>query len=44
MKNFNAIDIESFGYEKIIPYCFSIIYNNKKFATYGLNCIKEGLE
>jgi hypothetical protein len=43
MKTFNSIDIETYGNEKITPYCFSIIYANKKRVSYGSNCIKDGL-
>lgn len=40
----NIIDIETYGKDKLQPYCCCIIYMNKKVIFYGLKCIDKMLE
>ncbi len=39
----NSIDIETYGGEFLTPYCFAVIYNNKKVVFYGLDCVVKAL-
>ena len=43
VRRINAIDIETFGSEKLTPYCFSVIYSNRARTAYGLGCVSRGL-
>lgn len=44
MNKINVIDIETYGRDKLVPYCCCIVYKNKKIVSYGLSCIKNILE
>ena len=44
MSKINVIDIETYGRDKLIPYCCCIIYKNKKFVFYGDSCIEKMFE
>lgn len=39
----NGLDIETFGREKLIPYCMSWSYRNLNKTLYGIDCIKDGI-
>jgi hypothetical protein len=40
----NSFDIETFGRDPVVPYCICLIYNNNKFAFYGLECVADFLK
>lgn len=44
MKKINVIDIETYGSERLVPYCLSIMYNGKIRTAYGIGCVSVGLK
>lgn len=44
MENFNSLDLETFGTDKITPYCLCVIYREKRVVFYGLDCVQQSLK
>lgn len=41
MNNINVIDIETYGYDVLTPYCVVIRYNNTYYSCVGLECLQN---
>lgn len=43
MNDLNVVDIETYGTNKLIPYCIVVMYKGRYYSKYKNNCVEEVL-